>query len=81
LKNSRFLTVIKHITDINILNELNQKDQKNNETDDDHFHFSDVVTVAQKNLLSNSVIYDSDCSQFLTYDKARFVEEIISASD
>jgi hypothetical protein len=65
------------------LNELNQdqKDQKDDETDDDHFHFSDVITVAQKNLLSNSVIYDFGCSQLLTYDKARFVEEIIFASD
>jgi hypothetical protein len=83
------LIVIRQITDINILNDLNdQKDQKNDETDDGHFHFSDVTTVSQKvaimttkNPLSNSVIYDSGCSQSLTYDKARFVEEITSASD
>ncbi len=93
-KNSRYLIVIKQIIDINILNELNvQKDQKDQtaetaETDDDHFHFSDMITISQKviimiikNLLSNSVIYDFDCSQSLTYDKARFVEEIIFASD
>jgi hypothetical protein len=75
------LTAIKHITDTNILNELDQKDQKDQTTEDDvHFHFSDVAT-AIKNPLSNSVIYDSGCSQPLTYDKARFVEEITPASD
>jgi hypothetical protein len=75
------LTVIRQITDTHILNELNQKDQKDDETDDGHFHFSGVATVAQKNPLSNSVIYDSGCSQPLTYDKARFVGEITPASD
>jgi hypothetical protein len=82
------LIVIRQIIDINILNELNQKDQKDDETDDDHFHFSDVITISQKviimiikNSLSNSVIYDFGCSQSLTYDKARFVEEITFASD
>jgi uncharacterized protein YegL len=73
-KNLRFLMVIKHITDINILNELNQNDRKDDETDDDHFHFSDVITLSQnvvmlnKNSLSNNVIYDFGCSQSLTYD-------------
>ncbi len=87
-KNPRYLIVIRQIIDINILNELNQKDQKDDETDDDHFHFSDVITISQKviimiikNSLSNSVIYDFGCSQSLTYDKARFVEEITFASD
>jgi preprotein translocase subunit Sss1 len=81
-KNPRFLTAIRQITDINILNELlNQEDQKDDETDDAHFHFSGVATVSQKNPLSNSVIYDFDCSQPLTYDRARFVGEITPASD
>jgi hypothetical protein len=71
-KNPRYLIVIRQIIDINILNELNQdqKDQKDDETDDDHFHFSDVITISQKviimiikkNSLSNNVIYDFDCS-------------------
>jgi hypothetical protein len=74
------LTVIKQIIDINILNGFN--DQKDQTTEnDDHCHFSDVITVAQKNSLSNSVIYDSGCSQPLTYDKARSVEEITPASE
>jgi hypothetical protein len=82
-KNSRYLTVIRQITDINILDGLDQKDQtaETVETDDYHFHFSGVTIMTTKNLLSNSVIYDFDCSQSLTYDKARFVGEIISASD
>jgi hypothetical protein len=77
-KNPRFLIVIKHIIDTNILDGL--EDQKDDQTDDGHFHFSGVVTVT-KNPLSNSVIYDSGCSQSLTYDKARFVGEITPASD
>jgi hypothetical protein len=82
MKNPRFLTAIKHITDTNILDGLDQKDQtaETAETDDYHFHFSGVAT-ATKNSLSNSVIYDSGCSQPLTYDKARFVGEITPASD
>jgi hypothetical protein len=85
------LTVIRQITNINILNDLNdQKDQtaETAETDDGYFHFSGVTTVSQKvtimiikNSLSNSVIYDFDCSQSLTYNKARFVEEIIFPFD
>jgi hypothetical protein len=78
------LTVIRQIIDTNILNGLDdQKDQTAGtaKTDDGHFHFSGVATVAQKNPLSNSVIYDSGCSQPLTYDKARFVGEITPASD
>jgi hypothetical protein len=88
-KNLRYLTAIKHITNTNILDGLDQKDQKDDETDDGHFHFSGVATVSQKvaimtikkNPLSNSVIYDSGCSQPLTYDKARFVGEITPAFD
>jgi hypothetical protein len=89
-KNPRYLTAIRQIIDTNILDGLNdQKDQKDQTTEDDvHFHFSGVTTVSQKvaimttkNPLSNSVIYDSGCSQPLTYDKARFVGEITPASD
>jgi hypothetical protein len=85
-KNPRYLTAIKQITDTNILDGLDQ--DQSDETDDGHFHFSGVATVSQKvaimttkNPLSNSVIYDSGCSQPLTYDKARFVGEITPASD
>jgi phage gp36-like protein len=89
MKNVRFLTVIKHITNTNILNGL--KDQKDDKakTDDDHFSFSGVAIMPQnevvmphkKNPLSNSVIYDSGCNQQLTYDKARFIGQITSASE
>jgi hypothetical protein len=89
MKNARFMTAIKHITNTNILDGLddqNQKDQSANiaETDDDHFSFSGVaqnVVMPQKNPLSNSVIYDSGCNQPLTYDKARFVGHITPASE
>jgi hypothetical protein len=82
-KNPRYLTAIRQITDINILDGLDQKDQtaETAETDDYHFHFSGVAIMTTKNPLSNSVIYDSGCSQPLTYDKARFVGEITPASE
>jgi hypothetical protein len=89
MKNVRFMTIIKHIININILDGLNdQKDQKEGTAeDDDHFSFSDVaikpqnVVMLEKNPPSNSVIYDSGCNQQLTYDKARFIGQIIPASE
>jgi hypothetical protein len=92
LKNARFKTAIKVITDTNILNELSDETAQKEDTETAElnemtsFRFDNVAmisTSAQKirNSLSNSVIYDSDCNQSLTYDKARFVEEITSASE
>jgi hypothetical protein len=39
---------------------MNQ-DQKDDEINDDHFYFNDVITII-KNLLNNNVIYDFDCN-------------------
>jgi hypothetical protein len=89
LKNARFKTVIKVITDINRLNELGDDkttQKENTETAElnemTSFRFDNVAISATKikNPLSNSVIYDSGCNQLLTYDKARFVGEITLAS-
>jgi hypothetical protein len=48
------------------------------------FRFDNVTISATKikNSLSNSVIYDSDCNQSLTYDKTRFIDgKITPASE
>jgi hypothetical protein len=93
LKNVRFRTVIKAITDINILNGLDGETTQKEDTETaelngtmSQFRFDNVAMIsisAQKikNSLSNSVIYDSDCNQSLTYDKVRFVDEIISVNE
>jgi hypothetical protein len=89
LKNARFRTVIKAITDTNILNGLRdgettqKEDTETAELEEMTFKFDNVAISATKikNPLSNSVIYDSDCNQSLTYDKARFVSEIISVNE
>jgi hypothetical protein len=91
LKNARFRTAIKAITDTNILNGLG--DGKTAQKEDTEtaelngtmpqFRFGNVAISATKikNPLSNSVIYDSGCNQPLTYDKARFVGEITPANE
>jgi hypothetical protein len=94
LKNARFKTAIKVITDINILDGLGgetaqEEDTETAELDETmaQFRFGNVAMISTsgatkiKNPLSNSVIYDSGCNQSLTYDKARFVGEITSASE
>ncbi len=56
---------------------------------DSHFNFANYANSALANStlrtsfhsLMKSVIYDSSCSQSLTFDKARFVDEITSADD
>jgi hypothetical protein len=95
LKNARFRTVIKVITDINILNELRDDETAQKEDIEtaelnetmSSFRFGNVAMISTsakkiKNSLSNSVIYDSGCNQSLTYDKIRFIDgKIISASE
>jgi hypothetical protein len=83
--------VIKHITDTNILNELNDSYKK--ERDENissssaelkaSFRF-DNMTMSHMNeihFLYKSVIYDSECSDFLTYDRDRFVNDLRSANE
>jgi hypothetical protein len=95
LKNARFRTAIKVITDINILNELRDDETAQKEDTETaelnetmpSFRFDNVAMISTsakkiKNSLSNSVIYDSDCNQSLTYDKTRFIDgKITSASE
>jgi hypothetical protein len=83
------MTVIKAIIDINILNELNDETAQKEDTETAElegmtFKFDNVTISATKikNPLSNSVIYDFDCNQSLTYDKTRFIDDkIIFASE
>jgi hypothetical protein len=85
---------IKRIADINILNELissskrkkrdEKKDEKND--DDSHFNFANSAFVNSTLMiiyhsLMNSVIYDSNCSQSLIFDKTRFLNDLISSND
>jgi hypothetical protein len=97
LKNARFRTAIKVITDINILDGLGdgetaqKEDTETAELDGTmpSFRFGNVAMISTsvsvskiKNPLSNSVIYDSGCNQPLTYDKTRFIDgKIILASE
>jgi hypothetical protein len=85
---------IKRIANINILNELissskrKKRDEKKNENadDDSHFNFANSA-LANSTLmiiyhsLINSVIYDSNCSQSLIFDKIRFLNDLISSND
>jgi hypothetical protein len=85
---------IKRVVDINILNELitsskrkkksEKKDEKND--DDSHFNFANSAFVNSTLMifyhsLMNSVIYDSNCSQSLIFDKIRFLNDLISSND
>jgi hypothetical protein len=85
---------IKRIVDINILNELilsskrKKKSEKKNENDDDdsHFNYANSAFVNSTLMiiyhsLMNSVIYDSNCSQSLIFDKIRFLNDLISSND
>jgi hypothetical protein len=83
---------IKRIVDINILNELissskrKKKDEDEKNDDDFHFNFANSA-FANSTLMSfyhslmNSVIYDSNCSQSLIFDKSRFLNDLISSND
>ncbi len=95
LKNARFRTAIKAITDTNILNGLDGETAQKKDTETAElngtmpsFRFGNVAMISTsvsaskiKNPVSNSVIYDSGCNQPLTYDKARFVGEITPANE
>ncbi len=66
-----------------MIKKIKKKTVENN----DHFSFSDViikpqnVIMLEKITLSNNVIYDSDCNQLVTYDKTRFVRDIVFACE
>jgi hypothetical protein len=85
--------VIKHITNTNILNELNDsyfKKKKNENISSSStelkasFRFDNMITSSHMNeihSLYKSVIYDSKCSDFLTFDRDRFVDDLRSANE
>jgi hypothetical protein len=85
---------IKRVVDTNILNELTsslkkkKRSEKKNENDDDDHHFNYANSALANSTLMiiyhslmNSVIYDSNCSQSLIFDKARFLNDLISSND
>ncbi len=75
------LKVIKRICNINILDEAITSSTKLN---DENFRFGSFsfanIVLRESISLSKSVIYDSGCSDFLTFDKDRFLREIQSVS-
>jgi hypothetical protein len=89
---------IKRVVDTNILEEMipsskrkkKDKDEKNKASsndDDAHFNYANSA-LANSTLmiiyhsLMNSVIYDSNCSQSLIFDKTRFLKhDLISSND
>ncbi len=87
------LRAIKRICNINLLNEMSEKERiemitnisstemKSNMSSFwfDNFSFANIV-LRESISLSKSVIYDSRCSDSLTYDKNRFLREIKSVS-
>jgi hypothetical protein len=84
--------VIKHITDTNILNELNdsyfKKEKSENISSSSaelkaSFRFDNMTLSTQYEIhfLYKSVIYDSECSDSLTYDRDRFVDDLRSANE
>jgi hypothetical protein len=86
--------VIKHITDINILNELDDSYQKKRNENissssaelkaSSSFRFDNMITSSHMNeihFLYKSVIYDSECSDLFTYDRNRFVNDLWSINE
>jgi hypothetical protein len=58
----------------------NQKRQKNRQNDDEEFRFENM-TSSEYNSLNKAMIYDSECSDHLIFDKDRFIDEIRSACE
>ncbi len=54
----------------------NQKRQKNQDNDEE-FRFGNM-TSSEYNSLHKAVVYDSECSDHLIFDKDRFIDEIRS---
>ncbi len=86
--------VIKHITNTNILNELNDSYFKKKRDENIfsssaelkasssfRFHNMTMSHMNEIHLLYKSVIYDSECSDSLTYDRNRFVNDLRSANE
>jgi hypothetical protein len=89
-KNIRFFVIIKKLINTNILKDMtkdsikscsqkseNKKEKKTNQSSS--YSFANV-TFRSNNSLHSSVIFDFECDNSLTFDKSRFVEEIISVT-
>jgi hypothetical protein len=97
LKTIEAYKAIKGVSDTNFLDEItekivkkrqqeffddqsNQKRQKNRQNDDEEFRFGNM-TSSGYNSLNKAMIYDSECSDHLIFDKDRFIDEIRSACE
>jgi hypothetical protein len=63
-----------------------EKNKASSDDDDSHFNFANSALANSALMtfyhsLMNSVIYDSDCSQSLIFDKTRFLNDLISSND
>jgi hypothetical protein len=58
-----------------------QKRQKNRQNDDEEFRFDNMTASSEYDSLHKAVIYNSECSDHLTFDKDRFIDEIRSACE
>jgi hypothetical protein len=86
---------IKHIIDTNILNELDDSYFKKKKDENissslaelkasSSFRFDNMIISSHMNeihFLYKSVIYDSECSDLLTYDRNRFVDDLRSVDE
>jgi hypothetical protein len=59
----------------------NQKRQKNQEDNDEEFRFDNMTANSEYDSLHKAVVYDFECSDHLTFDKDRFIDEIRSACE
>jgi hypothetical protein len=84
-KNIRFFVAIKKLTNTNILEGMtedsvkscSQKPENKEEKETNQSYSFANVTSRSNNPLHSSVIFDSGCDNPLTFDKSRFVGEII----
>jgi hypothetical protein len=83
--------VIKNVSDTNFLDEITEKmikkrqqelddqfkrQKKNENNDEEEFRFDNMTASSGYNSLHKTMIYDFECSDHLTYDKDRFIDEI-----
>jgi hypothetical protein len=83
---SWILKIIKRICNINLLNEMSEKENINITSTElktslsfENYFFANIV-IRESISLNKSVIYDSECSDSVTYNKNRFLREIKSVS-
>jgi uncharacterized iron-regulated protein len=58
-----------------------QKKNENSQNDEEEFRFDNMTASSKYNPLHKTMIYDSECSDHLTYDKDRFIDEIRPACE